>query len=84
MNQPTDDTFMTNLDTFGGNSGSPVYNAKTHKVEGILVRGERDYVPNEDGSGMVTTVCDEWCSGEECQVIKHVADWLANYKPPSE
>lgn len=35
--------FVTNLDTFAGNSGSPVLNAKTHEVEGILVRGAADY-----------------------------------------
>ncbi len=35
--------FVTNLDTFGGNSGSPVFNADTGVVEGILVRGEVDF-----------------------------------------
>lgn len=35
--------FVTNLDTFGGNSGSPVFNADTGLVEGILVRGEVDW-----------------------------------------
>ena len=32
-----------NLDSFGGNSGSPVFDARTHAVVGILVRGEADY-----------------------------------------
>ncbi|MBD64394.1 MAG: hypothetical protein CME62_04260 [Halobacteriovoraceae bacterium] len=36
--------FKTNLDTFGGNSGSAVFNTKTLEVEGILVRGAKDYV----------------------------------------
>jgi V8-like Glu-specific endopeptidase len=35
--------FQTNLDTFGGNSGSAVFDAKTGVVEGILVRGAKDY-----------------------------------------
>ncbi len=35
--------FLTNLDSFGGNSGSPVFDMETGLVEGILVRGERDY-----------------------------------------
>lgn len=35
--------FVANLDTYGGNSGSPVFNADTHVVEGILVRGEADF-----------------------------------------
>lgn len=37
-------SFLTNLDTFHGNSGSPVLNAKTLMVEGILVSGDEDYV----------------------------------------
>ncbi len=36
--------FKANLDTYGGNSGSAVINVATGEVEGILVRGERDYV----------------------------------------
>ena len=36
--------FTANLDTYGGNSGSPVFNAATGVVEGILVRGETDFV----------------------------------------
>lgn len=35
--------FVANLDTYGGNSGSPVFNALTGTVEGVLVRGETDY-----------------------------------------
>lgn len=36
--------FRANLDAFGGNSGSPVFNSATHEVEGLLVRGATDYV----------------------------------------
>jgi V8-like Glu-specific endopeptidase len=35
--------FRTCLDVFGGNSGSPVINLKTHAVEGILVKGAKDF-----------------------------------------
>lgn len=35
--------FVANTDTYGGNSGSPVFDALTGLVEGILVRGETDY-----------------------------------------
>ena len=38
--------FVANLDTYGGNSGSPVFNAATGVVEGILVRGNADFVAN--------------------------------------
>lgn len=37
-------TFKTNLDTFAGNSGSPVINVREGVVEGILVQGADDYV----------------------------------------
>lgn len=40
--------FVTNLDTFGGNSGSPVFNSETGLVEGILVRGQKDYVKEKE------------------------------------
>ncbi len=54
--------FVANLDTYGGNSGSAVFNAVTGVVEGVLVRGETDYlsrgncfvsnvVPNDGGRG---------------------------------
>jgi V8-like Glu-specific endopeptidase len=36
--------FSSNLDTYGGNSGSAVFNEQTGEVEGILVRGATDYV----------------------------------------
>jgi V8-like Glu-specific endopeptidase len=38
--------FSTKLDCFHGNSGSPVFNAQTHLVEGLFVRGN-GHVPNE-------------------------------------
>ncbi len=40
--------FVANLDTFGGNSGSPIFNQNSGVVEGILVRGEVDYVRNNN------------------------------------
>lgn len=36
--------FTAGLDSFEGNSGSPVINAKTLQVEGILVNGQQDLV----------------------------------------
>jgi V8-like Glu-specific endopeptidase len=35
--------FVTNLDTFEGNSGSPVIDAQTGLVEGILYEGKEDF-----------------------------------------
>jgi len=56
--------FVANLDTYGGNSGSPVFNSDTHVVEGILVRGETDFVMQ--GSCTVSLVCPTTgCRGED-------------------
>jgi Trypsin-like peptidase domain len=56
--------FVANLDTYGGNSGSPVFNKQSAWVEGILVRGEQDYVSN--GTCNVTLVCPSTgCRGED-------------------
>ena len=56
--------FVANLDTYGGNSGSPVFNSDTHVVEGILVRGETDFV--RSGNCRVSLVCPSTgCRGED-------------------
>ncbi len=61
--------FVSNLDTFGGNSGSAVLNRETGVIEGILVRGEEDYKVIEGPEGKrcrTVNVCTEQgCSGEE-------------------
>lgn len=46
-NNPT--YFVTNADTYGGNSGSAVVDSRTGIVEGILVRGDTDYTRTEEG-----------------------------------
>ncbi len=50
-NNTFDDYFQANLDTYGGNSGSPVFSSKTHEVVGILVRGGQDFERLETGEG---------------------------------
>src|SRR6185295_6557109 len=65
--------FTANLDTYGGNSGSAVFNAVTGLVEGILVRGENDYVWK--GSCRVSNVCtNEGCRGEDVTKVSALAD----------
>jgi hypothetical protein len=56
--------FKTNLDSFMGNSGSPIFNKKTGLVEGILVRGEGDFLSDEEGNCERFNICPE--SGEGC------------------
>lgn len=69
-NNSNSDFFVANLDTYAGNSGSPVFNRKTHEVEGILVRGEKDFVsqnPSDENSCQISLVCpNTGCRGEDC------------------
>lgn len=45
--------FVANLDAFGGNSGSPVFD-EHHRVRGILVRGNPDFLYDGDCRVMAT------------------------------
>jgi V8-like Glu-specific endopeptidase len=69
--------FVTNLDTYGGNSGSAVFNQNTLEVEGILVRGERDYVYDSEKNCRVSNVCAESsCRGEDVTRITLIGQYL--------
>lgn len=65
--------FVTNLDTYGGNSGSAVFNVRTSEVEGILVRGENDYVYDSVQGCQVSNRCtDTGCRGEDVTYITNI------------
>jgi len=60
--------FSANLDTFQVNSGSPVFNFETGVVEGILVRGEVDYVFDAvHNCSRVNTIINE-CKDKSCHL----------------
>jgi V8-like Glu-specific endopeptidase len=64
--------FVGNLDTYGGNSGSAVFNANTLEVEGILVRGDEDYVPGPDNCQVSNIVANDGGSGEDVTYITNI------------
>ncbi len=67
--------FVASLDTYGGNSGSAVFNRTTGLVEGILVRGERDFVSR--GGCSVSNRCTEsGCRGEDVTLISELASFI--------
>lgn len=67
--------FVANLDTFGGNSGSAVFNRTTGVVEGILVRGETDF--KMQGSCNVSYRCtDTGCRGEDVTKVTEAVDYI--------
>lgn len=67
--------FVANLDTFQGNSGSAVFNDVTGVVEGILVRGEEDYVPNFQKMCVEANVCaSNGCRGEDVSRMSSIPE----------
>lgn len=59
--------FSTNADTYSGNSGSPVVDSTTGIVEGLIVRGESDYLPSgaTEESSCLVSVHEEQRNGNE-------------------
>jgi Trypsin-like peptidase domain len=88
--------FLANLDSYGGNSGSPVFNSETHEVEGILVRGEPDFVfkgdcmvsmvmpqDSADGVGEACTRTTEWIAHLEAAVASPDTSPATGATPPA-
>jgi trypsin-like peptidase len=73
------DFFTANTDSFGGNSGSGIYDMDSYTLAGILVRGEVDY----RGTGIfgngckVVNTCPEntaGCRGEDVTYVSQALD----------
>lgn len=72
--------FVTNLDTFGGNSGSPVFNSQTMELEGVLVRGEEDF-ENVGGCFRSKKCSENNCRGEDVTKISEALAFLPGNTP---
>lgn len=76
--------FTADTDTYGGNSGSAVFNASTLDVEGILVRGQPDFEWTPENC-QVSIVCPAYdpdnfgCDGEDATRITRLAYMLPVY-----
>lgn len=69
--------FIADLDTYGGNSGSAVFNTTTGVVEGILVRGETDYVRSPgQRCRMSNTIGQDAGRGEDVTYITNIKELL--------
>ncbi len=73
--------FVANLDTYGGNSGSPVFNAETNLIEGILVRGETDFVQTPQGCTISNVVPNDGGRGEDVTKISVLYKYLYGIVP---
>lgn len=67
--------FVANLDTYGGNSGSAVFEAKTMSVVGILVRGEEDFEYSSEKQCRMSKRCGNGsCRGEDITNINYIVN----------
>jgi hypothetical protein len=68
--------FVATTDSYGGNSGSAVFNSKTRQVEGILVRGETDFFTTSHGCAISITCGENDCRGEDITRISEILPYL--------
>jgi hypothetical protein len=82
VNQVREPVARTDLDTYQGNSGSPVFNSNSGLIVGVLVEGEEDFVPN--GKCNVSRHCKPGndCAGEFVNTITSIVEsYHAKAKP---
>lgn len=68
--------FVTNADTYGGNSGSAVVDSRTGIVEGILVRGDTDYARSSEGCMVSVYRPQDGGRGEDVTRINIIKDLI--------
>ena len=72
--------FVATTDSYGGNSGSAVLSQETHQIEGVLVRGETDFVI--EGNCHVSKVCaEDACRGEDVTKVAAITPFIPTYSP---
>ncbi|OGS08309.1 MAG: hypothetical protein A2270_10790 [Elusimicrobia bacterium RIFOXYA12_FULL_51_18] len=76
--------FVADLDTFGGNSGSPVFNTATKLIEGILVRGDEDFLDSPAGCTTMATYAQTGGRGEDVTKISALESFIPKLKASSK
>ncbi|QDK37437.1 serine protease [Bdellovibrio sp. NC01] len=73
-------TYKTAIDTFSGNSGSPVFDEKSGALIGILTGGESDFVYNpQDACNDIKVCASGTCMGERVFKLSAIASVLKKY-----
>ena len=70
--------FKTNIDSYRGNSGAPVFTQKESRLIGLLVSGEKDYEFDKLRGCYYSRKCSEQeslnCSGEKVISISQIKE----------
>lgn len=66
---------VASIDSYSGNSGSSVFNQKTHEIIGVLVRGENDY-ERQNGCYVSKKCTEDGCRGEEITRVSEIKKYL--------
>jgi MYXO-CTERM domain-containing protein len=78
------DYFVSNIDGFAGSSGAGVFD-RNELLVGVLVRGEPDYVPDEESGCFRPFRCSNGgCGGEESTYAFRAIDALCAAGAPAE
>jgi V8-like Glu-specific endopeptidase/subtilisin-like proprotein convertase family protein len=83
-NSPENLYFVATLDSYLGNSGSPVLNSTTGFLEGVLVRGEKDYEFSENECFISKKCSHNDCRGEDVMKINEVIPYIPKNYPAEE
>lgn len=68
-----DTHYVADLDTYGGNSGSPVFDSRTSMIAGILVRGDTDFVSTAEGCRQSNVIGQNAGRGEDVTKVSQVS-----------
>ena len=68
--------YRTDLDTFGGNSGSAVFSVRNNLIVGILVRGDVDFVDSPAGCKVASVVPQNGGRGEAVTKLAVVQQYI--------
>lgn len=72
--------FTTNLDAYGGNSGSAVFNESSGLIEGILVRGPGNFLW-QSGCYASLTCTNNGCLGVDVTRVSEIYPYLESLEP---
>ncbi len=78
VRQVKSEHFQANKDTYGGNSGSAVFNAKTGLIEGVLVRGAQDFI-YANGCRKSNVCPNEGCYGEDVTRVDQAVPFIPKF-----